>query len=88
MLPPGLGKEAHMAEAMAMPGIFDEDLRIEDDLWFAVQEMVTFGAWHANRRSYVVKQWHSLKDALQKVDAYLIGLQHEEVHRVAAENFW
>ena len=86
LLPPGLGKEAHMAEAMAMKGIFDEDLHIEDDLWFAVQEMVTFGKWHANRRSYVVQQWDHLKEALGVVDAYLIGLQHEEVHRVAAES--
>ena len=86
LLPPGLGKETHMAEAMAMPGIFDEDLRIEDDLWFAVQEMITFGVWHANRRSYVVQQWELLKKGLQRVDAYLIGLQHEEVHRVAADS--
>ena len=75
-----------MAEAMAMKGIFDENLHIEDDLWFAVQEMVIFGKWHANRRSYVVQQWGHLKDALSVVDTYLIGLQHEEVHRVAAES--
>ena len=86
LLPPGLGKEAHIKEAMSMPGVYDGELRIEDDLWFAVQEMITFGEWHTNRRGYVMHQWQSLKDALKKVDKYLIGLQHKEVHRVAAES--
>lgn len=85
LLPPGLGKEAHMKEACNMRSMFEVQPVLDDDVVFAAREMVVFGQWHNRHRELVLVELRKLVEACRHVDHVIKAQQHEDVAQVTQQ---
>ena len=84
LLPPGMGKEAHMQETKFMQAPFSEHHLEEEDLLFAIECMAVFGPYVARWREQQMAAFQRVVSALRVVDTQLKSFQTRSAQVVAA----
>ena len=83
LLPPGLDKYVHIAQATELPSVFSTMIDLDDDLKFAARVVVTFGeaaeVWRRRQR----RAWQTVQEALGPLDVIFVALQPVSVHHVS-----
>ena len=85
LLPPGLGKEAHISRALLQPSPFSQNFIVDDDIHYAGRQMAVFGPMHLHYKMKQVMLMKRVAKALAPLEQWVRSKMPSSVWDVAKE---